>query len=120
MESRRAFRQKIHLEGHIRWGENLDARAPCRLEDISLVGVAFLSKAELQEGTEVVVSTPPLVKGGPSYDLPCTVVVRRDIAQQGHPHLWRYGCDYGVLDQRLEALLCKDIFALQAQSMNRE
>lgn len=118
-ESRRAFRQKIRVEGQIFWGPGCHFKAKCRLEDISLVGVAFHSPLKLEIGSRVILSIPELVKGGPSYELPCSVVVRRNTASEGAPPLWRYGCDFGGLEEHLETTLCKDIFSLQARSVNR-
>lgn len=119
-EARRAFRQKVRVEAQILWGPGLHFRAKCQLEDISLVGVAIYSPLKLEIGSRIVLSIPALIKGGPSYELPCSVVVRRNTAEEGLPPLWRYGCDFGGLKGQTESLLCKDIFALQAKSVNRE
>lgn len=119
-ESRRAFRQKVRVDAQILWGPGLHFRAKCRLEDISLVGVAFHSPLKLEIGSRIVLSIPALLKDGPSYDLPCSVVVRRNTAETGLPPVWRYGCDFGGLEEQVEEVLCKDIFTLQAKSVNRE
>lgn len=119
-ESRRAFRQKVRVDAQIIWGPGLHFHAKCQLEDISLVGVAFHSPLKLEIGSRIQLSIPALVKDGPSYELPCSVVVRRNIAGEGLPPLWRYGCDFGGLEGPVESLLCKDIFSLQARSVNRE
>lgn len=119
-ENRRAFRQKVRAEGRVYWGDNLENREQCRLEDISLVGVGFLSKAELPVGSRIQLSLPRLREGGPEYQFTCSVVGRRNTAAEGLPPLWHYGCDFGGLNQRLESQLCRDILALQAKSVNRK
>lgn len=119
-ESRRAFRQKVRAEAQLLWGPGLRFQGKCRLEDISLVGVAIRSPLKLETGSRVVLSIPALIEGGPSYELPCSVVVRRNTARSGLPPMWRYGCDFGGLEEPTEELLCKDIFALQAKGVNRD
>lgn len=118
VDNRRAFRQKVRAEGQIAWGEQ--NRQVCSLEDISLVGVAFCAKAELEVGDRVTVMIPQLVKNGACYKIDCTVAVKRNVAEEGLAPRWRYGCSFDKLEARAEDMLCKDIFALQAQSMNRE
>lgn len=115
---RRAFRQPAYAEGWITWGEDEKARQVCRLEDISLVGVAFVTSAELAEGDMITLTIPRLLKGGPTHELSCRVAVRRE-SDRG-PNLWRYGCEYVRLGKRQEDLLCRDIFNLQAKSVNRK
>lgn len=118
VDNRRAFRQKVRAEGEIAWGEQ--NRQICSLEDISLVGVAFCAKAELEVGDPVTVMIPQLVKNGASYKIDCTVAVKRNVAEEGAAPRWRYGCSFDKLEARAEDRLCKDIFALQAKSVNRE
>ena len=118
-ESRRAFRQKVGVEAQILWGPGLHFRAKCQVEDISLVGVAIHSPLKLEIGSRIVLSIPALIEDGPNYELPCSVVVRRNTAEAGLPPKWRYGCDFGGLEEQVEETLCKDLFTLQARTMNR-
>lgn len=119
-ENRRAFRQKVRVEGWVSWGEGPQNRAKCRLADISMVGVGFTSQADLRQGSRIQLSLPQLREDGPEYQLSCVVVARRNTAAERMPPLWHYGCDFGGLDQRTESKLCRDIFALQARSVNRK
>ena len=119
-DSRRAFRQKVRVEGWITWGDQGQFRKECSLVDISLVGVAFHAAVELEEGTDVELHVPYLVKGGPEHHLPCTVVARRNAAEGEASALRRYGCNFHGLRGQAEDRLCKDILLLQAQSINRE
>ena len=84
-ESRRAFRQKVGVEAQILWGPGLHFRAKCQVEDISLVGVAIHSPLKLEIGSRIVLSIPALIEDGPNYELPCSVVVRRNTAEAGLP-----------------------------------
>lgn len=118
VDNRRAFRQPVHVEGEITWGEEEEFRQSCRLEDISLVGVAFSTKADLEKDELVRLTIPHLLKGGAGHSLLCRVVVRRESTRG--PGLWRYGCNYERLGKRQEDILCRDIFNLQAKNMNRE
>lgn len=118
-ESRRAFRQKVNAGGQVVWGTSPQERADCRLSDISLVGIGFTSTAELPEGGQVMVSVPCLVENARPYELRCTLVGKRNTAPEDMQPLWYYGGDFGVLDERTESMLCKDIFALQAKSVRR-
>ena len=119
-DSRRAFRQKVRVDGWITWEDQGRFRQACSLVDISLVGVAFYTSVKLDEGTDVKLVIPYLVQGGPSHQLSCTIVVRRSASEDDPPTLWRYGCSYHSLSEQEEDRLCKDIFLLQAQNLKRE
>lgn len=119
-DDRRAFRQKVRSDGWITWEEEGRCRQACRLVDISLVGVAFQASVKLSVGTDVDLVIPYLVQGGVTHELPCTVVSCQSASQEDPPRLWRYGCSYRSLSIRKEDQLCRDIFQLQARSINRE
>lgn len=119
-DNRRAFRQKVRAGGWITWGEQGEFRAECSLVDISLVGVAFHAAVELEEGADVVLHVPHLLRGGSEHTLPCTVVARRDAAEEEFAAFRRYGCSFHGLNGRMEDRLCRDILRLQAQSINRD
>ena len=118
-DDRRAFRQKVRADGWITWKEEGHCRQACRLVDISLVGVAFESVVKLSEGTDVDLVIPYLVKGGITHELPCTIVSCHSASKEDPPRRWRYGCSYRSLSTRKEDQLCRDIFQLQARSINR-
>ena len=118
-EKRRAFRQPVEVNAVLHWGPGQKFQGKCTLEDISMMGIAFHSPLKLQPGSEVRLAIPQLLEEGPAYELACRVVAGRNIAKEGEPPLWRYGCEYGELDPQVETQLCKDIFLLQSQRMNR-
>ena len=118
-EKRRAFRQPVVVDAILHWGPGQKFRGKCTLEDISMMGLAFHSPLKLQTGSAVILSIPHLLEEGEEYELACHVVGGRNIAKEGEPPLWRYGCEYGELDPQVETQLCKDIFLLQSQRMNR-
>lgn len=119
VETRRAFRQKVKVNGKITWGEDNAQEKDCQLEDISLVGVAFFARADLENGTHVWLHLPHLVEGGASYQIECEVVLRKK-SDNGPAGAWRYGCNYVRLREREENQLCKDILALQARDIRGE
>lgn len=116
-EARRAFRQKLKIEGCLIRECDKEAGPPCVLEDISVVGVGFHTKAELEVGDLVTLLIPPLTKSGSRYELLCRVVVRETSVKPGQ---WRYGCNFERLDQQTEGRLLKEILQLQARTMSRE
>lgn len=118
-EKRRAFRQPVEVHAVLHWGPGQKFRGKCTLEDISMMGLAFHSPLKLQPGSEIKLAIPKLLEEGPAYELACHVVSGCNIAKEGEPPLWRYGCEYNELDPQVENLLCKDIFLLQSQRMNR-
>lgn len=115
-ETRQAYRQKVKAEGYLVPAVDENARILCTLDDISMGGVGFHSKAELERGDRITLYLPSLTGRGDGYRLSCKVVVRGDSDRPNH---WRYGCSFERLDQRTDSLLCKEIFQLQAQSMSR-
>lgn len=119
-DSRRAFRQKVRVDGWITWGDQGEFRQKCSLVDISLVGVAFHAAVELEEGTDVELDIPYLINGGPEHHLSCTVVARRDATEEEFAACHRYGCNFHSMKGAEEDRLCKDILRLQARSINRE
>lgn len=116
-ETRRAFRQKVKVEGCLIRDCDKEAGPHCILEDISVVGVGFHSKAELEVGDLVTLLLPPLTEYGKQYQLLCRVVVRETSVKPQH---WRYGCSFEKLDQQTEGRLLKEILQLQARTMSRE
>lgn len=119
-ESRRAFRQRVSVRAQMFYGEDLSLCGKCKLEDISLVGVAFYSSVKLEEGQQLLLEIPFLTRNGPSYRFACTVkVVRNTSRSSSTTPSWRYGCSFDTLERRVESMLYKDIMALQIRDRNR-
>ncbi len=116
-ETRQAFRQKVKVEGCLIRDCDKEDGPHCILEDISVVGVGFHTKVELEEGDLVTLLLPPLTEYGSQYQLLCRVVVRETSVKPGY---WRYGCSFEKLDQQTEGRLLKEILQLQARTMGRE
>ena len=116
-ELRKAFRQKIKVEGQIAQVGEEEKRVPCILEDISVVGVGFHAPAELEEGEPITLRIPRLTDQGKGYEILCKVAVRVASEENG---CWRYGCSFERLDEQTEGRLLKEILILQAKSMSRE
>lgn len=116
-EGRRAFRQRLRLPLSVHYEGN--PYDDCVMEDISLVGIAFLSVYYFAEGMPIKVEVPPLLKDKQGYSLDCVVQRCSMITGKDGNITFRYGCSYTNLDDRQEDRLCRDIFTLQTSHMKR-
>lgn len=120
-ESREAFRQSVRTSGILRRvssnGKAEEQEIPCKLVDISLTGVCFESTETFQNGERLVLSDVMLSVGGSRYQFNCEVVRSQAVSEDPSSPI-RYGCRFLKMPIRQEDLLCRDIMALQIESLH--
>lgn len=117
-EQRDGFRQVLKCKATIiKHDAEKDDEIPfvCDLINISLTGIAFRSEQVFEIGEEIWVDEAVLHKNCPTkYSFKCTV--RRTFKDENDKVC--YGCEFERIPSSVENSLCKDLFYLQAQSIN--
>ena len=115
-ERRENFRQMVRGRGILTDREG--RKQPCNLVDISISGVKFYSQGRYIEGAVLELSGFRLRQEGELYTLLC--LVRRVERIDAGKGWYSYGCSFYDLRPGQEDQLCRDIFNLQARSINRK
>lgn len=117
-EQRDSFRQALKCRATIvKYDEEKDEATPieCDLINISLTGIAFRSDVEFNIDEVIWVDEAVLHKNCPTkYSFKC--IVRRIFKDEKNKVC--YGCEFERIPSSVENSLCKDLFYLQAQSIN--
>lgn len=117
-ENRGSFRQNVKTSGVVRRlcadGNPEGESYPCILVDVSLTGIGLQCGKLYQPKEKLCLSEITLLKGGTQYTFLCRVVRRENIEKTDQ---YKYGCGFLEMSGRQEDQLCRDILALQAQSI---
>ncbi len=115
-ESRKNFRLPVQVPGSVcRKGEYVNQS--CALVDISLSGVCFQSHAIYALNDEITLSNVRLLPEGAVYSIRCSVVRREAVDKTAPFSKAEYGCRFINMSKREQDVLCGDLFALQARTL---
>lgn len=92
------------------------AAVSCETADISLSGICIRTQESFDTGDKLTVTGLRIIPGGSSHELPVEVIRRREVfLDEAQYH--EYGCRFLPLPPGREDMLCRDIFALQAEHL---
>lgn len=116
-EGRKNFRQGVNSYAKVALSYNPANEQICRVIDVSLTGCALAVKdqEEYEVGEEITVSDMQLRKGSVSHCFQCEIVRKKPL-ESGEIF---YGCKFQHISVKAEDKLIQDIFALQAEDLNR-
>ncbi len=113
-ETRGNFRLTVKTECQVRG--SVGAAVSCETADISLSGICIRTRETFNVGDKLTVTALRIIPGGSFHELPVEVIRRREVfLDEAQYH--EYGCRFLPLPPGREDMLCRDIFALQAEHL---